>query len=365
MQGIIPTSAISAHSNWNIKMAFSIFLALLVVVAVGVNGASVPITSNPGPQEYPGPAPQPDYDPQIGQTNVDGYSPSKNPYCHMEEKVVFENQCEPYTEKTCWTQNQEECNPVMYKNCTGVIQTKVDRVCFNVNELVCSLVETIHYETLEETYQVQRCFTGKDRICDTIFKIDTTTKDDYQCIDIDHLDHCYMEEKVINDVTCTNSVEFDCKRVKSTKNDGYGAPDVVCERTPKQDCYEIPRKVQVEVCKTDIHPYCEKFPNTHPFPVEEQNCHFEPKKICELETKSRPKKAKKYSYTKDCKEQPRLICDQCETRSLQPVCDFQERLTCSYIPKEQCSEEHKQYCHKVEKINLVEVCDSKFDTRYL
>jgi len=104
------------------------------------------------PQEYPRPAPPPDYDPQIGQTNVDGYSPNTKPYCHMEEKVVFENQCEPYTEKTCWTQNEEDCKPVMYKNCTGVIQTKVDRVCFNVNELVCSLVEAIHYETLEETY---------------------------------------------------------------------------------------------------------------------------------------------------------------------------------------------------------------------
>merc|ERR1712098_617206 len=101
-------------------------------------------------KDYPTPAPPPDYDPQIGQTNVDGYSPNKNPYCHMEEKVVFENQCEPYTEKTCWTQNEEDCKPVMYKNCTGVIQTKVDRVCFNVNELVCSLVEAIHYETLEE-----------------------------------------------------------------------------------------------------------------------------------------------------------------------------------------------------------------------
>ena len=194
------------------------------------------------PQEYPGPAPQPKYDPQIGQTNVDGYSPNTKPYCHMEEKVVFENQCEPYTEKTCWTQNEEDCKPVMYKNCTGVIQTKVDRVCFNVNELVCSLVENIHYETLEETYQVQRCFTGKDRVCDTTFKIDTTTKDDYQCINVE-TPNCYMEEKVINDVTCTDTVEFDCKRVKSTKNDGYGAPDVVCQRTPKQDCYNIPRKV--------------------------------------------------------------------------------------------------------------------------
>merc|ERR1712096_343387 len=60
---------------------------------------------------------------------------------------------------------------------------------------------------------------------------------------------------------------------------------------------------------------------TSPFPVEKQNCHFEPKKICELEMKTRPKKAKKYSYTKDCKEQPREICDQCEKKSIQPACD--------------------------------------------
>merc|ERR1712096_500651 len=57
----------------------------------------------------------------------------------------------------------------------------------------------------------------------------------------------------------------------------------VCTRTPKQDCYNIPRKIQVEVCKTDVHRYCEKFSNIFPFPVEKQNCHFEPKKICELE----------------------------------------------------------------------------------
>merc|ERR1719186_812389 len=100
----------------------------------------------------------------------------------------------------------------------------------------------------------------------------------------------------------------------------YGK-EVVCTRTPKQDCYNIPRKIQVEVCKTDVHRYCEKFSNIFPFPVEKQNCHFkpkkysytkdckeQPKKICEMEMKTRPKKAKKYSYTKDCKEQPREIC---------------------------------------------------------
>ena len=33
----------------------------------------------------------------------------------------------------------------------------------------------------------------------------------------------------------------------------------------------------MEVCKTDVHRYCEKFSNIFPFPVEKQNCHFEPK----------------------------------------------------------------------------------------
>ena len=33
-------------------------------------------------------------------------SVNKDPYCHKVEKVVFENQCEPYKEKTCWTQNE-------------------------------------------------------------------------------------------------------------------------------------------------------------------------------------------------------------------------------------------------------------------
>merc|ERR1712240_227352 len=155
------------------------------------------VLSLPPPPEYPTPAPTQDYNPDIGQTNVGGYGVNKSPYCHMVEKVVFENQCEPY-------------------------------------------------------------------------KIDMTTKDDYQCTNVE-TPNCYMEEKIINDVTCTNSVELNCKRDKSTKNDGYGPKGVVCERKPTQNCYNIPRKIQVEVCKTDVHRYCEKFSNIFPFPVEEQN----------------------------------------------------------------------------------------------
>merc|ERR1711881_794363 len=159
------------------------------------------ISCLPPPPEYPTPAPTQEYNPDIGQTNVGGYGVNKDPYCHMVEKVVFENQCEPYVERTCYTQSKESCVTKPFNNCTGVIETNIERVCFDVNELVCDLVEAVHYETLEETYQVQRCFTGKDRVCDTTYKIDMTTKDDYQCTNVE-TPNCYMEEKIINDVTC-------------------------------------------------------------------------------------------------------------------------------------------------------------------
>jgi len=219
------------------------------------------VLSLPPPPEYPTPAPTQEYNPDIGQTNVGGYGVNKNPYCHMVEKVVFENQCEPYVETTCWTQNVEDCKPVSYNNCTGVIETDIERVCFDVNELVCDLVEAIHYETLEETYQVQRCFTGKDRVCDTTYKIDMTTKDDYQCTNVE-TPNCFMEEKIINDVTCTNSVEFNCKRDKSTKNDGYGPKGVICTRKPTQNCYNIPRKVRICCSEGPLNGRFSHCPNT-------------------------------------------------------------------------------------------------------
>merc|ERR1711881_567374 len=221
---LMGTATLKQTINMFLSVSFAIFIPSVLAL--------------PPPPEYPTPAPTQEYNPDIGQTNVGGYGVNKNPYCHMVEKVVFENQCEPYTETTCWTQNQEHCEPVLYNNCTGVIETDIERVCFDVNELVCDLVEAIHYETLEETYQVQRCFTGKDRVCDTTYKIDMTTKDDYQCTNVE-TPNCYMEEKIINDVTCTNSVEFNCKRDKSTKNDGYGPKGVVGPRRLKSTA--IPR----------------------------------------------------------------------------------------------------------------------------
>ena len=74
----------------------------------------------------------------------------------------------------------------------------------------------------------------------------------------------------------------------------------------------------VNNCKTDAHRYCKKFSNTFPFQNEKQNYQFKPEKRCQLEMKTCPKKAKKYSYTKDCKKQHREIRDHCKKKSSKP-----------------------------------------------
>ena len=40
--------------------------------------------------------------------------------------------------------------------------------------------------------------------------------------------------------------------------------------------------------------------------------------------KTCPKKPKKYSYTKDCKEQPREISDLYQKKTVQPVCKIRK-----------------------------------------
>ena len=101
-----------------------------------------------------------------------------------------------------------------------------------------------------------------------------------------------------------------------------------------------------------------------PSPWRSRTATSSPRRSANCSRRPAPKKAKKYSYTKDYKEQPREMCDQCEKKSIQPICDMQ-RLVCKYEPEESCREEAKQYCHKVEKMVVEEVCDMKFDTQYL
>ena len=79
-----------------------------------------------------------------------------------------------------------------------------------------------------------------DRICDTVYDLSITTKDDFQCVDIDY-QYCWDEEKIVKDRTCIFSVDFDCGKYKP--RDGKGA--VGCQKTPTKKCYDTPRKVLI------------------------------------------------------------------------------------------------------------------------
>jgi len=198
---------------------------------------------------------------------------------------------------------------------------------------------------------VQRCTRVTDRVCDAVYDLDVTTKDDFQCIDLEH-QYCWDEEKIVKDRTCVFGIDFECGKHKD--KDGKGA--VKCEKVPKKKCYDTPRKVREETCKPVHSRFCEKFTNEFPVPQQKQNCHTEPMKRCELEVRSRPKKAKKYVYHKDCKPVSRKVCDTCEKKTLSPVCDKIHKQVCKYKPEEKCHEEKKEYCFKTEKIIIDKVC---------
>ena len=112
-----------------------------------------------------------------GKLDTTTYSEEQEPTCHTEYKTEYKDWCEPYQEQTCLTQNKEECVKEALNNCTTVVETKIDRVCVDVKELVCNLVEDIHYDTVYETYQTMSCFYSKDMVCDTVYNIDSISKD--------------------------------------------------------------------------------------------------------------------------------------------------------------------------------------------
>jgi len=289
-------------------------------------------------------------------SNDNGYG-QNTVKCHDEERVQFVDKCVPYVEQTCYTQVQESCVMETVANCTGVISTDTRRKCFDVQELVCGLQEKVDYFTLQEEYMVQVCSTVKERICDTTFDINLNTRDDFQCTNLEY-EQCEDAESVLMDVTCMKTVEFQCRKEKRADG-GYGK-ETVCERIPRENCYDTPRAVRNVLCRPQTQRYCQKFSNSFPQPLEKQNCHFEPKKTCELQTRSRPRKAKRYSYTQDCTPVPRQLCDTIQAKTLVPDCVEMERPRCDYQPLKTCKEEDKQYCYKEEVVTTERICDKKF-----
>merc|ERR1712200_45756 len=223
---------------------------------------------------------------------------------------------------------------VPYKNCNGIVSSTYEQACFDVDELICGLKEEVEYETVVEDSYAQLCTIVNERVCDTTFDIAVHPFDDFQCVELDG-QSCEDQETVINDVVCKKTSDFNCRKVKSSES--YGQ-HTVCTHVPVENCYETPRVIRTEVCRPDNTRFCEKFTNGFPQPQQKQNCHFEPKKVCEMQRRTQPKKA------------------------VQPVCTEAHRRQREYTPKESCSKELKQHCYKQEVKVQEEVCDDKIQT---
>merc|ERR1739847_241569 len=202
-----------------------------------------------------------DYRPDIGEGSPTDYGRPTKPNCHLVQKPSWEDRCEDYKEKTCWTQNKEECGAYLVNTCTPVVETTVDRRCFNVTELICELVESVHYRQVEETFHVQSCYTTKDRVCDTVHEIDTTTKDDLQCVKLE-TPNCHMEDKILVDKVCTDTFEFECSPEKKLDNAGYGVKDTTCKKVPKHTATTVLERCKLKFVSLSIAATATNSPRT-------------------------------------------------------------------------------------------------------
>lgn len=279
--------------------------------------------------------------------------------CRHVEKVVKVQQCEPYTMETCWTEAKQECYPEPVTNCTGMIDTRLEQVCFNVEDELCTLVETVEFEKSVDSYQSQHCFFGQEgEVCGSGFGVQKLKMDDYGCTSVNVL-NCHQVAQYTHDIKRIESVEFDCKE------DGYQPntvlPRISCTPNPTEKVYKIPRKVVTEVCEVTPSRYCEAFVNNRAVPAAKVKCKPYIKKSCDFKIETSPKISKKFKYEKVCRKKSREICEHVETRAIVPKCETSERLSCVYVAHDhQCKLDPKHYCHLVDKVVSEEVCDTAF-----
>jgi len=294
----------------------------------------------------------------------------KEPKCYPVYETMYKEQCENYHEKVCYSVQEEQCQDVMGKKCQAIKTSKQERKCHYVNELLCSLKQTVQYEEVPAVFTVQKCHTAIERVCDTVYDTVLTERDDFQCIEVVN-PYCTVKEHTVYDKTCRTVTHFDCKSDDYSNHVGYGDsykskeysgddksvhegseeyskyPNHYCKKSYETKCYSTPRTVSTEHCEDRKEKVCEKLTEKVPIPSEKQNCHDEKKKVCELEQRSQPKQVKKYVYTKHCRPVPKTVCDNADQMYLTPSCVPKSWKKCSFYPKEKCEDIPKKHCYQV------------------
>lgn len=293
--------------------------------------------------------------------------------CYPVYEIKYEDKCQQYTDRVCTTQHKESCHDgVAGENCNAIVTSKQVRKCFNTTELLCSLKEDIQYEVIQATFTVQKCQKVTERVCDTVYDMSFTAKDDYKCLLLNSV-HCYPEETSLSDKTCKTTTSFECHEVHEQTTDPYGSssggdsygssykapsvPKTVCKKHKNTKCYTTPRTVTNEKCEVRKEKKCEKLPERVPYPVEKQHCHNEEKKVCELEQRQQPKQVKKYVYSKQCRPISRNICENADVKDLVQSCAPHATKSCRYTPVEKCVDVPKEHCYKVAKLVQKQKCE--------
>ena len=68
-----------------------------------------------------------------------------------------------------------------------------------------------------------------------------------------------------------------------------------------------------------------------------------------MQTRSRKKTVRKFTYWLDCLKVDRMLCGQNEKIVLVPQCFTEERVSCTHVPIKQCRREEKKHCYLVDK----------------
>eukprot|EP00092_Neocalanus_flemingeri_P041097 GFUD01044755.1.p1 GENE.GFUD01044755.1~~GFUD01044755.1.p1 ORF type:complete len:675 (-),score=186.81 GFUD01044755.1:241-2184(-) len=294
------------------------------------------------------------YDHQSDSSKYHDQTSRDGPYCHMEEKVEYEDKCETYKEKTCHTQNREKCHPESVLKCRPVLRSKVEEVCLNVTDERCSLKETEEQLSVEEPYTVDNCYKVMKQVCDQNYEVLVTEKEQEQCVDLETV-NCTEESVTVFDSKCTEAVEFNCQQ------DEY-REGVSCVQTPTSKCVTIPRQVMVTTCQATTT-LCHNLTSQQVVPVMTEVCRDQPTSVCRKVERVRPVIRKNYSYTVSCDKVERESCKLVEKVKLEPSCVTEDRPVCEHhLGDEECREERKLFCYKEKKVVEVKVCDDHFET---
>merc|ERR1712035_108263 len=239
------------------------------------------------------------------------FSLAHSEHCKQVKKSVWEDVCEPFIEKKCYTSVHQQCHPVPSPDCKAIVDDIKDHKCLHVEDVVCDIDEHVHTKEVHDKYVREHCREEKETVCDVVHDVTVKTDHHMDCIEVKSVE-CWEEKKVVNEKKCIFSWEFDC---------------------PKHH---------------DEHGH------------KEHKCHKKPVKKCKTETKMVSKPVKKFSYTKQCKPVPRELCDKVLKQKLRPVCHEVSGQKCHYKPEKHCNEEKRHHCYKKEKVVFETVCQPKY-----